>query len=92
MLDRFRSAYRIDIVDGSARLRHGMPPAGFVSGCSDIARLYGIRQGYVECLGQGRHARLRFSAGIPERARQPFRNIWTPPTTPGPSGGRRARG
>lgn len=92
MLDRFRSLYRVDIVDATARVRHGQPPAGFVSACADIARLYGIRSGHVECVGQGRHARLKFSAGIPERARQPFRNVWTPPVGPAPGGGRRARG
>ncbi len=92
MLDRFRSIYRIDFVDGQPRVRHGRPPFGFVSACGDIARLYGIRSGHVECLGQGRSARLRFSDNIPERARQPFRNVWTPPTAPGPTGGRRMRG
>lgn len=87
----FRSIFVIDIIDGGAQVRRGTPPAGFVSACSDIARLYGIRSGYVECVGRGRHARLRFSRDIPERARQPFRNVWTPPDSPRP-GGNRARG
>jgi hypothetical protein len=87
----FRSTFVIEIVEGEARVRRGNPPAGFASACTDIARLHGVRSGRIEGVGQGRHARLRFSSGIPERARQPFRNVWTPPPAPRP-GGRRARG
>lgn len=91
-LDRFRSVYRIDFRNGRAELHHGSPPPGFVGACDDIARLHHIPRGEVECLGQGRHARLRFSKDFPERGRQAVRNSWTPPTGPGSSGGRRASG
>ncbi len=84
----FRSVFVIEIVDGGAEIRRGTPPAGFVAACADIARLYDIRSGRVECVGSGRRARLRFSRDTPERARQPFRNVWTPPDPPRPGGGR----
>jgi hypothetical protein len=53
--------------------------------------LYGLRSGQIKCSGRGAAARLKFSKDIPERARQPFRNVWTPPSPPS-GGGRRARG
>ncbi|HET8700413.1 MAG TPA: DUF3634 family protein [Nitrococcus sp.] len=92
MLDRFRVVYRLEILGGTVCLKHGNPPQGFVSAVSDVVRLHRIQSGLIECLGQGRGERLRFSGGFPERGRQAIRNIWTPPTTPPPSGGRRARG
>ncbi|MDN5849648.1 MAG: DUF3634 family protein [Nitrococcus sp.] len=92
MLDRFRSVYRLEILDGVVYLKHGNPPHGFVAAVSDVARLHGIKRGQIECLGRGRSARLRFSKDFPERGRQAIRNVWTPPTTPPPSGGRRVRG
>lgn len=92
MLGWLRPLYRIDFVDGRARLRHGSPPPGFVSGCDDIAQRFDIRRGSVCCVGRGAGARLRFSAGVPERARQPLRNIWSPPGPPaGPRPGQRAK-
>ncbi len=87
----FRSTFVIEIVDGTAELRRGTPPGGFVTACNDVARLYEVRRGRIECVGSGVRARLRFSRDIPERARQPFRNVWTPPQPRGP-GGSRARG
>lgn len=92
MLDRFRSVYRLEILGGTVYLRHGKPPQGFVSAVSDVARLHGIRSGQIVCLGYGQSARLRFSKDFPENGRQAIRNVWTPPTTPTPGGGRRARG
>lgn len=87
----FGPRYSIEIVNGCARVRRGSPPHGFVSACEDIAGLYGIEHGRIECIGRGTRARLRFSASIPQRAHQPLRNAWTPPSTPG-KGGSRARG
>lgn len=92
MLDRFRSAYRLEIVGGAVYLKHGTPPPGFVSAVSDVVRLHDISSGLIDCLGRGRSARLRFSKDFPERGRQAIRNVWTPPTTPPPRGGGRARG
>ena len=92
MLDRFRSVFLIEFGPDGARLARGMAPAGFVAACTDVGRLHRVATGTVECLGQGRHARLRFSKNFPERARQPILNVWTPPTGPGTRSGRRARG
>ncbi|WP_353110078.1 DUF3634 family protein [Salinisphaera dokdonensis] len=67
-------------------------PARFLSAVRDVIALHHIDRGDIECKGHGRKARLRFSNGFPETGRQAIRNVWTPPTAPGPSGGRRARG
>lgn len=92
MFDRFRLTFRLHIRDGVIQITHGRPPRGFEAAVADIARLHDIHRGYIECKGQGRHARLRFSRDFPERGRQAIRNAWTPPTAPGPGGGRRASG
>ncbi|WP_435103309.1 DUF3634 family protein [Arhodomonas sp. AD133] len=69
----------------------GRPPPGFLDGCRDIARLHKVNRGRVRCVRTGRGQALRFSRDLPERARQPIRNIWEPPPGGGP-GGARARG
>lgn len=92
MLDRFRLTYRIEIRDGWPVTIQGRAPQRFVAAIADIARMHDIRRGRIECKGQGRHARLRFSQDFPERGRQAIRNAWTPPTAPGPGGGNRAQG
>ncbi len=92
MLKRFRSSFRLAVADGTVRIKQGTPPPRFVAAVADIARLHSIDRGEIECRGIGRHARLRFSQDFPERGRQAIRNVWTPPTTPGPGGGGRAHG
>lgn len=92
MLDRFRLTFRLQIRDGVPEVTQGRAPRGFESAVADIARLHDIRHGHIDCKGQGRHARLRFSRDFPERGRQAIRNAWTPPTAPGSGGGRRAGG
>lgn len=91
MLERFRLNFRVDIRDGVARATHGRPPKSFLVAVNDIVRLHNIRSGQIECKGQGKHARLRFSRDFPERGRQAIRNAWTPPTGPGSGGNRRSR-
>ena len=92
MLDRFRVVYRINVSADGAVVTHGSVPARFLSAVRDVIALHGIERGTIECKGRGRKARLKFSSDFPETGRQAIRNVWTPPTTPGPSGGRRARG
>lgn len=92
MLQRFRKLYRIEFGADRIAVALGSPPPQFVAAVSDIARLHGIKQGSVECVGSGRHARLRFSKDCPQRGRQAIRNAWSAPSAPGGSGGRRARG
>lgn len=92
MLARFRVLYKLRIEQRRVRVTIGRPPAGFVAAVRDIAKLHGIDRGEIECRGKARHARLRFSSDFPERGRQAIRNVWSPPTGPGPGGGRRARG
>jgi hypothetical protein len=91
MLKRFRRRFVIEITNRRADLTQGRAPVGFVPAVTDIARRHGIDKGLIECVGTGRDTRLKFSKGIPERARQAIRNAWTPPPTPG-SGTQRARG
>ncbi|WP_423823112.1 DUF3634 family protein [Salinisphaera sp. SPP-AMP-43] len=93
MLDRFRLNYRLVIgPEGQLEIASGRAPQRFVAAVQDIVRLHGIERGAIECKGRGSKARLRFTAGFPERGRQAIRNVWQPPTTPGPGGGRRAAG
>ncbi len=91
MLERFRRRFVVTIAHGRAEASHGRPPAGFVDAVTDIARRHHVTGGRVACLGHGRQARLKFSKGFPERARQAIRNAWTPPTPPS-GGNRQARG
>lgn len=83
-----RTVFVVEFVDGVAYTRRGRPPGGFVSACTDVARLYGIRRGRIRAVRGRGTVRLTFSKEIPERARQPLRNVWTPPPTGGPGGGR----
>lgn len=91
LLARARCAFVIELAGGHARLRRGSPPTGFISACEDVARLYRIDSGRISGVRTAAGTQLRFSRNIPERARQPFRNVWTPPPGGGP-GGMRARG
>ena len=92
MFSRYRLSYRLRIDNGRVSVDVGRPPARFVAAVREIAALHDIRRGTLECKGIGRHARLHFSNDFAERGRQAIRNVWSPPTTPGPGGGRRARG
>lgn len=92
MLNRFRLTFRLAVVGGTVSVKQGTPPPRFVAAVADVARLHQIDRGEIECLGAGKYARLRFSRDFPNRGRQAIRNVWTPPTTPGPAGGTRAHG
>lgn len=92
MLDRFRLIFRLQVRGGAVEVAQGSPPRGFKTAVADIVRLHDIRHGFIDCRGQGRHARLRFSRDFPERGRQAIRNAWMPPTGPGSGSGRRASG
>ncbi|WP_440994977.1 DUF3634 family protein [Arhodomonas sp. SL1] len=87
-----RTVYCITFEADGPVVTRGTPPAGFLSGCRDIARLYGITEGQVRCVRTAAGHRLRFSRNLPERARQPLRNVWEPPPPGGGGGGARARG
>lgn len=88
MLDRFRLAYSLQVKDGALQNKQGNPPPRFYNAVADVVRLHNIQAGVIECKGLGRHARLKFSKDFPERGRQAIRNVWTPPTTTRPGGGR----
>lgn len=93
MFNRFRLNYRLVVESGGrVETRAGRPPPRFVAAVRDIVRLHDIERGTIECKGRGASARLRFSGGFPERGRQAIRNVWEPPTAPGPRGGDRASG
>lgn len=92
MLGRFRVLYKLRIDASGVHVVVGRPPASFLTAVRDIAKLHGIDKGEITCRGRGRHTRLRFSDRFPARGQQAIRNMWSPPTTPGPGGGRRASG
>lgn len=91
MLNRFRLVYKLRVENSRVLVICGRPSAAFVSAVRDIVALHSIASGEIECKGSGSQARLRFGAGFPERGRQAIRNVWSPPTAPGPGGGRRAK-
>lgn len=90
-LRHVRVRFIIELVGGGARVRRGDPPAAFVRGCNEVARLYRLRAGRVFGVRTARGIELQFSKDIPERARQPLRNVWVPPNSGGPGGNRAAR-
>ena len=92
VLARFKLVYKLRVDAQGLTVVSGRPPARFVAGVRDVIALHHIERGEIDCKGHGRHARLRFSSDFPEHGRQAIRNVWTPPTTPGSGGGRRARG
>ncbi len=88
---RLRRVFTVAIRAGRATPEQGRPPAGFPAACTDVARRYGIREGRITAERTGGGVRLRFSASIPPRSHQAFRNVWTPPPPGGgPGGGGRA--
>jgi len=90
-LRHVRVRFIIDLAGGQARVRRGDPPAAFVRGCSDVARLYRLNAGRVFGIRAAHGIEIRFSKDVPDRARQPLRNMWEPPGSGGP-GGHRAAG
>jgi hypothetical protein len=75
---------------GRVRVLKGTPPPGFRDACEDVARLNRLDKGRIRGVRRAGQESLRFSDDIPEPARQGFRNVWTPPPSPG-GGGTRAR-
>jgi hypothetical protein len=63
------------IQDGRVQLVKGRPPPAFVSGCSDIAAHFAIRNGHVDCVAGPRGLTLRFSPDVPAASHQRFRNV-----------------
>jgi len=92
LFSRFRLVYKLRVTDNGVQIVTGQPGRRFVAAVRDVIALHGVTRGEIECKGRGRHARLRFSDDFPEVGRQAIRNVWAPPTAPGPGGGRRARG
>ncbi|MFO8005845.1 DUF3634 family protein [Thioalkalivibrio sp.] len=89
-LRHVRVRFVIDLNGGKARVRRGDPPAAFVRGCSEVARLYRLSSGRIFGIRSGNGIELRFSKEIPDRAHQPLRNMWVPPSSGGPGGNRAA--
>ena len=82
-----RTVFLLEIRPGRVDVRRGRPPPGFVSACEDVCRLYRLDRGTIRGVRSPGGTRLEFSRDIPERARQPFRNVWTPPPRGGGGGG-----
>lgn len=87
-----RVVFVIRLQDGRAHRQRGRPAPSFVAACSGVARLHRIERGRIMGIRTGEGVQLRFSADISERARQAFRNVWTPPPGGGSGGGYRATG
>ncbi len=85
-----RVRFVVELRDGVARTRRGDPPSGFVRACSEVARLHRVQRGQITGIRTGTGIELKFSSDIPQRAHQPFRNVWIPPTSGGPGGNRAA--
>ncbi len=92
MLWHARLVFSVELRDGAARVRRGKPPSGFVRGCEDVARQYGLKQGRIQAVRTDRGVELRFSRHLPPKTHQAFRNVWTPPPGGGGGGGMRATG
>lgn len=82
-----RTVFLLEIQDGRVKVRKGRPPPGFANACEDVCRLYRIERGRIRGVRAPGGIQLRFSSDIPERTRQPFRNVWTPPPRGGGGGG-----
>lgn len=59
-----------------AVLMRGRIPASTLAAFSDIARAYRIDGAMITVRGSGGPSVLSFSRGVPDNARQRFRNIW----------------
>jgi hypothetical protein len=92
MFNRFRLVYRLRATPAGIEVVAGRVPPRFLAAVRDIAALHHIERGDIECKGGGRNTRLKFSSNFPQAGRQAIRNVWTPPTAPGPGGGSRAQG
>ncbi|RFA25360.1 hypothetical protein CAI21_19160 [Alkalilimnicola ehrlichii] len=90
VIRRAAVVFVLRIQDGKARVIRGKPPPGFASACEEVCRLHGLSRGEIRAVRTGAGQELRFSKDIPERLRQPFRNVWTPPPGGGGGGGMRA--
>ncbi|ABI56386.1 DUF3634 family protein [Alkalilimnicola ehrlichii MLHE-1] len=82
-----RVAFVIAFDGKGPAVRKGAPPPGFLAACRDVARMYGVGAGKVYGVREAGGLQLAFSRDLPERARQPLRNCWTPPPSGGPAGG-----
>lgn len=87
-----RVVFIIELRNRAARCQRGTPTPGFVQACTEVARLQRIDRGRITGVRTGAGIQLRFSNEIPDRARQAFRNVWTPPPGGGSGGGARAAG
>lgn len=91
MLWHARLVFSVELHDGTARVRRGKPPAGFVRGCADVARQYRLTRGRIDAVRTDGGVQLRFSRNLPAKTHQAFRNVWTP-SPGGGGGGMRATG
>ena len=92
MLWHARQVFSVELRDGTARVRRGKPPAGFLRGCEDVARQFGLKRGRIAAVRTDTGVQLRFSRDLPAKTHQAFRNVWTPPPGGGGGGGMRATG
>lgn len=61
---------------GQAKLWQGKAPARFVSDCNDLAHDESLQAGLIFGIRRNRGYVLDFSAEVPERCHQTFRNLW----------------
>lgn len=79
---RRRAFFRIEIVDGEPRLRHGQPPEGLLRDVRAICQLWSIGSGTVTGEpGAGRRMKIRAS-GEAAPHEQAFRNAAGHPIEP----------
>lgn len=73
---RPRFDFVVRIRDGKATVVKGKVEPGFVVDCERIARDNGVERGEIRGRSRGGDVSLVFSAGIPSRLHQRFRNAY----------------
>ncbi len=68
--------FTLRLESGQAKLWQGKAPSGFVSDCNDLARNESLEVGLIFGIRRDRGYVLEFSAEVPERYHQTFRNLW----------------
>ena len=73
---RPRAVFVVRLEDGKAGAAEGTVTPAFLARVREVAATNGVSHGVVSGFAHGEFIRLRFSAEIPQPARQQLRNWW----------------
>jgi hypothetical protein len=73
---RPRAVFRVRVAAGRPEATEGTVTPAFLTRVREVAAANGVSRGVVSGFAHGEFIRLRFSAEIPEPARQQLRNWW----------------